>query len=118
MLDKDPAVDRAVVYFEAALLEHFFQVAIAQRVAQIPSHRLHDQSRFEMSPLEIVFQLALQPFGNQICETQIAANGPNPMAALGRANYARGALWIICERGMDYLPIDPCNTVRIDTPLD
>ncbi len=63
-IGKAPAVDRTVVNFEPALLEHFFQVAIAQRIAQIPSDRLHDQPRLEIPPFEIVFQLPLQLFGN------------------------------------------------------
>ena len=35
---ENPAVDRAADHFDAALLEHFFRVAVAERIAQLPGH--------------------------------------------------------------------------------
>src|SRR5690606_26457416 len=58
-IGKDPAIDGAVVHFEAALAKHLFQVAVAQRISQIPSHGLHNQPCLEMSPFEIILRLAL-----------------------------------------------------------
>lgn len=59
-------VDCAVINIKAALPKHLFQVSIAQRVAQIPGHGLHDQPCLEMPPFEIVLRLALQLLGNGI----------------------------------------------------
>lgn len=57
----DPAIDGAVVDLEAALTKHFFQIAVAQQIAQIPGHRLNDQPGFEIASFEIVLRLALSP---------------------------------------------------------
>lgn len=59
-IGEDPAIDGAVVDLEAALAEHFFQIAVAQRIAQIPGYCLHDQTGFEMASFEILLRLALQ----------------------------------------------------------
>lgn len=52
-IGQDPAIDRAVVHVETALLEHFFQIAVAQRIAQILGHHLNNQPRLELPPFEI-----------------------------------------------------------------
>ncbi|MOA17720.1 hypothetical protein D3C78_1379870 [compost metagenome] len=59
-IGEEPAINGAVVDLEAALAEHFFQIAVAQRIAQIPGHRLNDQPGFEVASFEIVLRLVLQ----------------------------------------------------------
>ncbi len=59
-IGEDPPIDGAVVDLEAALAEHLLKISIAERVTQIPGHRLHDQPCLEMSSLEIILRLALQ----------------------------------------------------------
>src|SRR5699024_12827203 len=49
----DPAIDRRMVYRNAALRQHFLKVAIADRIATIPAHRPQDHITLEMAPLEI-----------------------------------------------------------------
>ena len=49
-----------MVHFKAALEEHFFRVALAQRIAQIPSHRLYDQLCLELAAFEVILRLTLQ----------------------------------------------------------
>ena len=65
-VSENPAVDRAVIDLEAALKEHVLEIAIAQRIAQIPRHRLYNQPRLEMAPFEIVLRLTLQFLGNRV----------------------------------------------------
>ena len=56
----NPAVHRAVIHLEAAL-----KIAIAQRIAQAPCHRLNYQPGLEMASFEIVFGLTLELLGNR-----------------------------------------------------
>lgn len=41
-IGQKPTIDAAVIHREAAFPEHFFQIAEAQRIAQIPGHSLND----------------------------------------------------------------------------
>jgi hypothetical protein len=41
-----------VIDVEAALGEQAFKVAVAQRIAQMPVHRLNDQPRLKVTPLD------------------------------------------------------------------
>jgi hypothetical protein len=54
-IGENPAVDRAMINFEAALAEHLFKIPVAGRTAKIPSHRLHDQPCLEVPPLKSSF---------------------------------------------------------------
>jgi hypothetical protein len=63
-LGPNPTIDGAVVDLEAALSQHLFQVAIAQRLAQVPGNRLNDQPCLEMPSFEIILRLTLQLFRN------------------------------------------------------
>ncbi len=60
---QNPAVDRAMVDLETAFPEHLLQIAIAERIMQIPGNRLHNQQRLKMPSLEIVFRLAFRLLG-------------------------------------------------------
>src|SRR4051795_2603819 len=55
-----PAVQGGVIDLQAALEEQLLDVAIAERVAQIPGDRLQDQGRLKVPALEIVLRPALQ----------------------------------------------------------
>jgi hypothetical protein len=50
-----------VIHFEAALPEQLLDVAVAERIAQIPRDSLQDQHRLEVPTLEVVLGPALQP---------------------------------------------------------
>ncbi|MBY5774894.1 hypothetical protein HFN63_33290 [Rhizobium leguminosarum] len=54
-IGKYPAVNRAVVHFEAALLEHLLKVSVAERIPQIPGRRLHDEPCSKCRPLKSSF---------------------------------------------------------------
>jgi hypothetical protein len=45
-----PAIDRNVVYFDAALSEQLFHVAVGQPVARVPTHRQHDDLAGKRNP--------------------------------------------------------------------
>ena len=49
-----------MVDLQAALQEQLLDVAVAERVAQVPGDRLHDQRRLEVPALEVVLGPALQ----------------------------------------------------------
>lgn len=51
----NPAFDRTVVDLEVALAKHLFEISIADRITQLPGHRLHDQPGLEMRPLKSSF---------------------------------------------------------------
>lgn len=47
-----PPPDRDVIYGQTALLHHFFQVTVAERVPQIPPHAQNDDHVLEVPPPE------------------------------------------------------------------
>ncbi|EJL50770.1 hypothetical protein PMI09_04898 [Rhizobium sp. CF122] len=49
-----------------ATFEHLFEIAIAERIAQIPGNRLPDQPCLELPSFEIILRLVLRLFGNGI----------------------------------------------------
>ena len=63
-----------MIHLEAALQKQLLDVAIAQRIAQIPAHCLKDQRGFKLTPLEIVLGLTFQPFGNRIQDHEVPPN--------------------------------------------
>ena len=64
-IGQDPAVQGGVVHLQAALQEQLLDVAVAERIAQVPGDRLHDQRRLEVPALEVVLGPALQLLGNR-----------------------------------------------------
>ena len=52
----DPSEDRRVVDLDSAVEEHEFQIAVADREHQIPSHRPKDRLGCELAPLEPITQ--------------------------------------------------------------
>src|SRR4051794_21984084 len=62
-----------MVHLQAALQEQLLDVAIAQRVAQIPRDGLQDQRRFVMAAPEIVLGSALQ-----LLDKGVQDHGPPP----------------------------------------
>src|SRR5215212_3861961 len=60
-----PAVQGGVVDLQAALQKQLFDVAIAERVAQVPRDRLQDQRCLIVPALEVVLRSALQLLGNR-----------------------------------------------------
>src|SRR3954470_3461569 len=69
-----PPVQGGVVDLQAALQKQLFDVAIAERVAQIPRDGLQDQRRLEVPALEVVLRPALQLLGNRAQD-----QGPPPV---------------------------------------
>src|ERR1700712_4719765 len=61
-----PAIDGAVVDLQTAFEEEFPDVAVAQRVAQVPGDGLHDQRRLEVPTLEVAAGLSLQLKGESV----------------------------------------------------
>ncbi len=59
-----PAVHRAVIDLETALEQQLLNVAVAQRITQVPRDRLDNQPGLEMATLEVVLRPALQPGGD------------------------------------------------------
>ena len=52
----DPSEDRRVVDLDSAVEEHEFQIAVADREHQIPSHGPKDRLSCELPPLETTTQ--------------------------------------------------------------
>ncbi len=48
----DPPINRRVIYFNSSFLHHFFQVAVAQGISQVPSDTQQDDVRLEVTPFE------------------------------------------------------------------
>src|SRR5260221_3765286 len=48
----DPAIDGRVIDMQSPFLHHLFQVAIAERIPQIPAHAEQNDLGFEMTPFE------------------------------------------------------------------
>jgi hypothetical protein len=65
-ISQDPSIKGAVIDFKAAFQEHFLDVSITQRIAQIPGDSLNDQPSLEMAALEVILRLAFQCLGNGI----------------------------------------------------
>ena len=55
---QDPAIEGGVVHRQAALPEQLLDVAVAERIAQIPGDRLQDQQRLEVPALGAPEKLA------------------------------------------------------------
>src|SRR5207249_2020379 len=70
---QNPAVQGAVIHLQATLQEQLFDVAIAERVAQVPGHSLDDQRRFEVPAPEVLLGPALQLGGDGVED-----HGPAP----------------------------------------
>src|SRR5215218_8710021 len=68
-----PPVQGAVINLKAALEEQLLDVAIAQRIAQVPRDRLQDQRCLEVPALEIVLRPALQ-----LLDKAVQDHGPPP----------------------------------------
>lgn len=58
----NPAPDGHVVHRQPPLHHHFFQVAIAERVPQIPSHAQNDDHVLEVPPSEKRWSLLAHGF--------------------------------------------------------
>jgi hypothetical protein len=52
----DPSEDRRVVDLDSAVEEHEFQIAVADKEHQIPSHGPKDRLSRELAPLEAITQ--------------------------------------------------------------
>jgi hypothetical protein len=48
----DPAPDGDVVHCKSTLRHHFFQIAVAQRIPQVPPHAENDDDILKVSPSE------------------------------------------------------------------
>lgn len=78
-ISQNPTVHGAMVDLEAPYPEHFLKVSIAECIAQMPGHRLHDEQCLEIPAFEIIFRLALQLLDNCNSESWLRS------AALGAA---------------------------------
>src|SRR5450755_1050428 len=47
-----PAVDRRMIHVQSPLPHHLFEVAIAERIPQVPAHAQQDDLGFKMTPFE------------------------------------------------------------------
>src|SRR3954451_12386555 len=92
-----PPVQGRVVDLQAALQEQLLDVAIAERIAQVPRDGLHDQCRLEVAALEIVLRSALQLLGNRAQDHRpppVRRRICRPQAQRGvNAKTLRHALW-------------------------
>ena len=61
-----PSVEGGVVDREAALEQHLLDVAVAERIAQVPGDGLHDQGSLEVPALEVAAGLSLQLEGKGV----------------------------------------------------
>src|SRR4051812_48879722 len=68
-----PAVEGGVVHLDTALQEQLLDVAVAERVAQIPADGLQEQRRLEMPAFEIALGPALQ-----LGDDGVQDHGPAP----------------------------------------
>ncbi len=50
----DPAIDRGMIHVQTPFEHHLFEIAIAQCVAQIPSHAQKNEIGLEVTPFERV----------------------------------------------------------------
>src|SRR3954451_20370241 len=71
-----------MVHRHAALPEPLLDVTVAQRIAQIPGDRLHDQRRLEVTALEVVLGPALQPLGNRTQDHEVPPNRRAKLTAM------------------------------------
>jgi hypothetical protein len=55
-----------MIDLNSLLGEHALQVAVAEPIAQMPCHRLHDPPRLGMAAFEIVLRQPLQPLGDRV----------------------------------------------------
>ena len=77
-IGQNPAVHGAVVDLEAALEQQFLDVAVAQRIAQVPGDGLHDQRRLVVAALEVVLGPALQLGGDGVQDHRPLRNRRRP----------------------------------------
>jgi hypothetical protein len=81
----DPPPDRDMVNGQATLGHHLFQVAIGERVSQIPPNAEEDDHVFEVSPAEgSVFQASSDPQEVQ-CAHFVQALAANPSTLLNNS---------------------------------
>ena len=76
-----PAIDGGVVDVEAALGEQAFEITVAERIAQIPCHRLNDQRRLEMATLEIVPGATFEFLGEGVQDHGVGLRHHHPRPA-------------------------------------
>jgi hypothetical protein len=50
----DPAVDRRVIDVQSSLGHHLFEIPIAERIAQVPTHAQKNDVGLEVTPFERV----------------------------------------------------------------
>ena len=62
---QDPTVHGGVVHRQATLEKELLNIAVAERITQIPADRLQDQRRLEVPALEVILGAALQFLGNR-----------------------------------------------------
>src|SRR3954468_16978090 len=91
---QDPAVQGGVIDLEAALQEQLLDVAIAERIAQIPGDGLQNQCRLKVPTLEIVLRPALQ-----LLDKGVQDHGPPPTseAHMPPAGSTRGKRQKLCD---------------------
>ena len=63
-VSQNPTVQGGVVHLQTSFQEHLLDVAVAQRVAQVPGDRLDDQRRLEVAAPEISFGALLKLGGD------------------------------------------------------
>lgn len=50
----NPAVDRGMVHLQTTFQHHFFEITVAERIAQVPSDAQENDVGLEMMPFERV----------------------------------------------------------------
>lgn len=53
----DPAIDRGVIDLQPSFEHNLFQIAVAERIAQVPAHTQQNDVGLEMTPLERILAL-------------------------------------------------------------
>lgn len=63
-IGQNPTIDGTVVDLKYALAEHLLDTPIAERMTQISTDCLHNQTCLEVPVFEVILRLALHLFGN------------------------------------------------------
>src|SRR3954447_1109080 len=102
-----PAVQGGVVHLQTALQEQLLDVAIAERVAQVPRDGLQDQRCLEVPALEIILGPALQLLGNR---TQDHGPPPTTEVLMPPASSTRGKRQNFATAPSE---LSPCSKSRL-----
>ena len=91
-----PAVQGAVIHLQPALQEQLLDIAVAQRVTQVPGDGLNDQRRLVVPPLEVALGALLE----------LGGDGGQDHGAASRMEGAMQAVWSTSGKRQRYRVCD------------